>query len=351
MHIARAGASLVHHRLDTPVGGSGVASFHLLVVELEDSEGTTGLGFSYVIGGSGAAAVLAAAQEQIERAVVHQQVVPPGALWRRIAAGFNRTGLGPNLVALAAIDVAAWDMAARRSGVPLGVAMGGVPRPVRVYGSGGFTAAQGPEEAAAVAAAHAARGLGAVKPRVQGGPVDAALLRAVRDAVPSSVEVMADANEKCDLPAALRLLWVARDAGVFFVEEPLPAASLDGYRALAGAGGAAVATGEHLQGRAAFMPFLQERLAAVVQPDLAMAGGLTPILELATLCEAFGVSLSPHFLPGLFVHVGAVSPAVTWVEEFPLIEPLLAGWPAVAPDGTLMPAAAPGHGLTLAVPR
>jgi L-alanine-DL-glutamate epimerase-like enolase superfamily enzyme len=291
--------------------------------------------------------VLAAAQEQLERCVLGQPIVPPAALWRRLAAGFNRTGLGPNLLALAAIDVAAWDLDARRRGLPLGTAMGGMSRAVPVYGSGGFTATQAPAEAAAAAERHTARGYSAVKPRVRGARSDAPLLEAVRAAVPAHVHVMADANEKCDLPGARWLLDCARGLGLLFVEEPLPAGALEGYRALSRAGGAAIAAGEHLQGRGAFLPFIAERVAAVVQPDLAMAGGLTPILEVAVLCEAFDVAMSPHFLPGLFVHVAAASPAVTWLEDFPLIEPLFDGWPESSRAGTLEPPAGPGHGLAL----
>jgi L-alanine-DL-glutamate epimerase-like enolase superfamily enzyme len=345
--IERATASLLQYRLDAPVGGSGVSSVDLVIVDLVDSDGATGLGFTYVIGGSGSAAVLASAQEQLERCVAGQPIIPPAALWRRITAGFNRTGLGPNLVAVAAIDVAAWDLEARRRGVPLAAAMGGVARAVAVYGSGGFNAAQTPAEAAATAERHSARGYRAVKPRVRGARSDAALLDAVRAIVPDHVHLMADANEKCDLASARWLLACARDLGLLFVEEPLPAAALEGYRALTLGGGTAVATGEHLQGRGAFLPFIQEHLAAVMQPDLAMAGGLTPILEIAALCDAFDVGVSPHFLPGLFVHLAAASPAVTWLEDFPLVEPLFEGWPEMKADGTLEPRSSPGHGLAL----
>jgi L-alanine-DL-glutamate epimerase-like enolase superfamily enzyme len=343
--IARASASLLHYTLDTPVGGSGVSALDVILVDLEDADGATGLGFSYVIGGVGGAVVLAAARLFLSREVVGKPVVPPAALWRRIASRFNRTGLGPNLLALAAIDVAAWDLDARSRGVALGVALGGVPRAVPLYGSGGFAAGQPAEAAAEMAAAHSARGLTAVKPRMQGGRADVAVLEAVRAAVPAHVHLMADANEKCDMVSARWLLAAAHELGVLFVEEPLPASAVEGYRALAMSGGAAVAAGEHLQGQAAFLPFVAKRLVAVAQPDLAMAGGLTPVVALAGLCEAFDVSMAPHFLPGLFVHVAAASPAVTWLEEFPLLEPLFHGWPSISAAGTMAPTSASGHGL------
>ncbi len=344
----QAEATLLRYKLDQPVGGSGVAAIDVALVELRDSDGATGLGFSYVLDGVGGEVVLAAARSVIERLVLNQPCVPPQALWRHIAASFNRGGLGPNMVALAAIDVAAWDLEANRRGMPLGVAMGGAPRAVPVYGSGGFTADQSPAEAAETAAAHAARGLSAVKPRVRGGTGDAALMGAVRAALPTDAELMFDANEKCDLIRARRLLAEARDHGALFVEEPLPASALAGYRSLAETGLSALAAGEHLQGRTAFLPYISERLVGLIQPDLSMTGGLTPALEIATLAEAFDVSMSPHFLPGLFVHVASVSPAVTWLEEFPLLEPLFEGWPELGSNGLMEPREVPGHGLSVA---
>lgn len=344
--IVTATAGLIPFKLAQAVGGSGVSAVDVIVVEISDADGARGLGFSYVIGGHGGVA-FKAAQDQVMRFVDGQALPPPAALWRKINASFNRTGPGPNLVALAAIDVAAWDLHARKLGLPLGVAMGGALRSVPVYGSGGFNTSQPPQAAADIAIEQAARGLTAVKPRVKGMASDAALLAAVRDAIPSHVQIMADANEKCDLPQALWLMALAREHGLLFVEEPLPARSLDGYRRLAASGGGAIATGEHLQTRADFLPFISERIASVIQPDLAMAGGLTPVLEIATLAEAFDAIVSPHFLPGLFAHVAAAAPALRWLEEFPLLEPLFEGWPGVDANGTMTASSGPGHGLAL----
>jgi L-alanine-DL-glutamate epimerase-like enolase superfamily enzyme len=341
-------ATLLRYKLDKPVGGSGVSAVEIVLAELTDSDGASGLGFTYIIGGIGGTIVLEAARCQLQRHVLHQPVLPPPVLWRSITAGFNRTGYGPNMVALAAIDVAAWDLEAKRRGVSLGVAMGGGPRPVPVYGSGGFTANQTPEEAAQTAASHMGRGLRGVKPRVAGRSADLRVMAAVRDVLEPHVDLMLDANEKCDRVSAQWLLAAARDHGALFVEEPLRAEDVEGYRALAQSGGAAMAAGEHLQGRAAFLPFIAERLVGLIQPDLAMAGGLTPALEIASLAEALGVSVAPHFLPGLFVHLAAARPAVTWLEEFPLIEPLFEGWPETGPEGTLEPGGDPGHGLLVA---
>ena len=231
----RGKAGLIPYKLPQAVGGSGVTAVDVIVVELTDKDGARGLGFTYVLGGNGGVA-FKAAQEQVARFVDGQTLPPPAALWRKIASSFNRTGAGPNLIALGAIDVAAWDLFARRRNEPLGVAMGGELRAVPVYGSGGFNTVQPPEKAAEIAAEQAARGLSAVKPRVKGTRSDAAVIAAVRKAIPAHVQVMADANEKCDLTQALWLMSLARDHGLLFVEEPLPAHALEGYRRLTASG-------------------------------------------------------------------------------------------------------------------
>lgn len=346
MRILSASMRLLRCRLERPVGGSGVAAFDLLVATLRLDNGADGLGFSYVLGGGGDAA-LAAGQTLIQHLAALSALDHPDACWRALAATLNRTRRGPNYIALAAIDVAVWDAYARALAVPLAVAMGGTPRAVPVYGSGGFNTRQSPEQAAETARGHVARGFRAVKPRVSCTRADTGVLRAVTDALPPGAELMLDANEKGTASSAARLIALAEETGALFVEEPLPADDLAGYRALARLS-ARVAAGEHLQGCAEALPFVSERLCAIVQPDLAMMGGLTESLRLARLAEAFGVEVSPHFLPGLFVHLAAAAPNLTWLEDFPLIEPMLEGWPEMSPDGMLAPRSVPGHGLSLA---
>ena len=107
----------------------------------------------------------------------------PEAHWKTIHASFNRTGGGPNLIALAALDVGLWDLYANRAGTSLSVAMGGDGGPVPIYGSGDFSPAMSPAEAAEIAVAHRETGFRGVKPRVNAQPTDAAVMQAVRAAV------------------------------------------------------------------------------------------------------------------------------------------------------------------------
>jgi L-alanine-DL-glutamate epimerase-like enolase superfamily enzyme len=345
--VRRAHVELLRYRLAKPVGGSGVSSVDVIVIDLEDGDGCSGSGFSYVLGGSGAVAAQAArifAKEYVQ----DHDLIHPEAAHRRLRHTLNRTGKGPSYVALAAFDVAAWDLYAKRLGVPMGVAMGGERRSVPVYGSGGFRVGQHPDEAAEHASSYVTRGALAVKLRVGGTPADVALVEAVQAKVGSRAFVAIDANEKCSASSATWLMQMAQSLRLWFVEEPLPARDLSGYATLTRMGNVAVATGEHLQGLDEAAPFLTKGLCQIIQPDLAMMGGLTECLRVARLAEGVGVDVAPHFLPNLFVHLAAASPNVAWLEDFVLLEPLFETLPQFDSNGRLAAPLTAGHGMVWA---
>jgi L-alanine-DL-glutamate epimerase-like enolase superfamily enzyme len=345
--LARSSVELWHYVLDRPVGGSGVGYVDVIVVNVEDDTGMAATGFSYVLASSGASAARAA-QRILGTLAGERTLAHPEVIHRRARESMNRTGRGPLYVGLAAVDVAMWDLYAKSIGVPLGIALGGCSRTVPVYGSGGLQARQDPDAAADQCRAYVERGVSAVKPRVAGIPTDRVLIEKVCDAVQDRAFVALDANEKCSLAAAGWLMRTASDYGVLFVEEPIPAHNLAGHRALVESGGPAIATGEHLQGLDEAVPFLADRLCSIIQPDLAMMGGLTECLRVARVAEALGIEVAPHFLPNLFVHLAAASPAVSWLEDFPLLEPLFGNPPTFNARGQLEMGPAPGHGLVWA---
>ena len=244
--ITRATAELWVFPLSGPTGGSGITAVDVIVVDLEASDGTTGTGFSYVLGGGGHTVRLAA-QDMLDRFVIGENVVPPQALWRRLAGSLNRLGRGIGYLAIAAIDVAVWDLYARGLGMPLYAALGGVPRTLPVYGSGGFGPSQEPDEAVERALKYAEMGCTAIKLRVAGAPSDIARIQAVAEALPDGVDIMADANEKCDLVRAQWLVNVLADVNALWIEEPLPAHDTNGFATLAANWEQSISTGELMQ--------------------------------------------------------------------------------------------------------
>jgi L-alanine-DL-glutamate epimerase-like enolase superfamily enzyme len=344
--IVRAEIEHLLYRLPGAVGGSGVTAVDVFVVDLECVDGASGWGFSYGLRG-GAMAVRGAAAELLDRFVLGQTAEAPFAVWRQMDAALNRIGRGAHYLAMSAIDLALWDLNARQRGLTLAVALGGRPRPVPVYGSGGYTPMQSPEAAAEIAAAQAAAGFPLVKLRLAGDRGDLARIAAVRDALPIGVDIAADANEKCDLARAQWLAKACADRGLVWLEEPLPALDYAGYAALARAAPIAIAAGEHLQGVGEFMPLISGRSCAIAQPDLAAAGGISECLRICHVAEAHGIAAAPHFLPALFVHVAAAAPNVAWLEDFPLLEPIFDIDVPVDERRRMQPGARHGHGIVL----
>ncbi|MBL4758912.1 MAG: hypothetical protein JKY32_15165, partial [Rhizobiales bacterium] len=131
-------------KFDKPLGGSGVNGVDIIVAELRDNDGVTGLGFSYVIGGDGSL-IAKIAQNLADIFLLEQPLLDPASHWATIHKSFNRVGDGPNLLALAALDVALWDLTAKRNNVSLCQALGGQAGQVPVYASGGFSPTASPE--------------------------------------------------------------------------------------------------------------------------------------------------------------------------------------------------------------
>lgn len=342
--IKDATVDLLHFPLPGAVGGSGVTAVDVVAVDLTDAEGRDGTGFTYGLRGGGVI-VQGAVRSLIDDIVIGQPGDAPTALWRRMHASLNRLGRGAHYLAMAAIDVALWDLHAKQRGLPLGVAMGGEPRAVPLYGSGGYGPDQDPEAAAEQAEKHAEAGFPMVKLRLAGNREDIARLRAVRAALPAGIDIAVDVNEKTDLSRAQWLAKVCADHDVLWLEEPLTATDYAGHAALARTSPTPIATGEHLQGSVECMPLFEAHACSVIQPDLAAMGGLTECLRVAWLAEHFGISCAPHFLPALFVHMAAAAPNVTWLEDFPLLEPLFDSDVSIDEVQRMTPGGRPGHGL------
>jgi len=342
--ISKASAELWVFPLSGPTGGSGITAVDVIVVDLENADGTSGTGFSYVLGGGGSN-VRDIAQDMLERFVVAQSLVPPQVLWRNLASSLNRLGRGFGYIAIAAIDVAMWDLYSKSLGMPLYQALGGIKKTLPVYGSGGFGPTQPPEAAVAKALEYADLGCTAVKLRVAGASPDLQRIQAVAEALPDGVDIMADANEKCDLARAQWLTNILADVNALWLEEPLPAHDTNGFATLAINSQIPIATGEHHQGVIELKPLMDARAVSIVQPDLAMAGGITESLRIAQIAEHYNLVVSPHFLPSLFIHVACAAPAIRWMEDFPLLEPLFSDPVHMDQNGNIAPNETHGHGI------
>jgi len=207
-----------------------------------------------------------------------------------------------HMAALSGIDVALWDIKGKLLGVPLYELLGGAMRQ-ELWCYSRFDGAT-PDAAVRHARREVARGFTALKgdPFVSFGPdhshraIDAAaaIVHAVRDAVGPDVELLVEAHGRLALASSLRFLDAVRSARIYLFEEPLALEDIEGLSELRRRTDTMIATGERLFGKWSFVPILERRLADLIQPDPAHAGGITELRKIAGMAEAHHVYVQPH---------------------------------------------------------
>src|SRR5262249_30453038 len=321
MTITAVRTLLLHVPFTSSRGGSGATGVDVVHVTLTDRDGREGTGFTYALTG-GAEALQVMVERVLGPRVLGTRLDAWDRLWHDLWTTTHRLGRGVVLPALSALDIAIWDLRARRADLPLYRLLGTYRERVPVYGSGRATNEMSAAELIEGTRSYLAEGFAAVKLRagMRAAEEDLERIAAVRDAVGPRVRLMVDCNERLDLPTAL---WFGRQLealAIYWLEEPLPSDDVAGHARLAGQLALPVAVGEHLQGRFEFAQYLQAGAASVLQPDAPLMGGVSEWLRVATIAEAFGATISPHFLPELHVHLAAAAKSCTYLEHFPLID-------------------------------
>ncbi|WP_210594020.1 mandelate racemase/muconate lactonizing enzyme family protein [Streptomyces sp. GESEQ-35] len=203
---------------------------------------------------------------------------------------------GPVHMALGMVDIALWDLAAQRAGVPLWRLLGGTADPIEAYNTDGGWLNAPVDELIRGLTGLLDQGWRRVKVKV-GKPdwrEDAARLRAVRSALGDDVTLMCDANQRWDLSTANRIMPVLEETGMDWVEEPLHADDLDGHAALQRSTGLDIAAGESIYSYQQFNGFITHDAIRVVQPDATRLGGVTEWLQVTGLATARGLRVAPH---------------------------------------------------------
>ncbi|WP_262698168.1 MULTISPECIES: L-talarate/galactarate dehydratase [Streptomyces] len=318
-----------------------------LFVELATEEGHEGIGFSYSkrAGGPGQ---FAHAQE-IAPALLGEDPSDIARIWTKLVwagASVGRSGLSTQ--AIAAFDIALWDLKAKRAGLPLAKLLGAHRDTVRCYNTSGGFLHTPTEQLLENATASLASGIGGIKIKVgqPDGKEDLRRLTAVREHLGDDVPLMVDANQQWDRPTAQRMGRAFEEFGLVWIEEPLDAYDAAGHAALAASLDTSVATGEMLASVAEHWELIRHNAADIIQPDAPRIGGITQFLKLATLAEQHHLQLAPHFAMEIHLHLAAAYPQEPWVEHFDWLEPLFNERLEIR-DGRMRVSARPGLGITL----
>lgn len=215
-------------------------------------------------------------------------------------------GTGFMVDAIAAVDLALWDLAGHHYSASVAELLGGpVRRELTAYVSGLRQPTL--EEQCEAARRYMDEDFAGIKLFVgRGYEGDAETIRAVRQAAGPRARLFCDFLWRYRVEEAIRLCRVLEEEGYEWVEAPIAPEDLDGHRRMVSTLDLAVAIGEALRTPYEFLPWLQKGALTVAQPDI-LRSGLTAGLKIAALAEAHRVPVAPHV--GMCTGIGM---AATW---------------------------------------
>jgi L-rhamnonate dehydratase len=287
----------------TVLGLNKRASLSCCLVEVETDDGLTGHGFTAITEEEVVARIVEAVAAPAilgEEALAHERVWDK-LYWTLMPRG--QTGYAAH--ALAAIDVALWDLKGKALGQPVWRLLGGARARVPLYATFGFGFFDR-DELAAAARLWVSQGFSRLKMTVghealrrrDQRPIadvileDKARIEAVREAVGPDVGVYIDANYSLDLFHARRLAEMIKPCGITFFEEPLTQNDARQMAELRRLVGIPLACGQNEGLAFRFRELLLHEAVDVLQPNVVISGGFTQCVRIAGLAAAFNVPIA-----------------------------------------------------------
>ena len=254
-----------------------------LFAEIRTEAGHEGVGFSYSKRAGGPAQFAHA--REVAPDLIGEDPNDIARLWTKLVwAGASVGRSGAATQAIAAIDVALWDLKAKRAGLPLAKLLGAHRDSVRCYNTSGGFLHESVDQVKDNATGTLESGVGGIKIKVglPDSAEDLRRVRAVREHLGDGVPLMVDANQQWDRPTAMRVSRRLEEFDLVWIEEPLDAYDAEGHAQLARSLDTAVATGEMLTSVPEHAELIRHGAVDVIQPDAPRTGGITQFPKLAT---------------------------------------------------------------------
>lgn len=270
-------------------------------------------------------------------------------IWTKLYRDLNWIGqAGPVLSAISAVDIALWDIAGKRAGMPVYELLGGAYRKkIPLYANYWFLAKSGDAgDYAEQACAMAAQGFTACKfdpfahvHYLYGTDISDNLsltetqkqlaierLKLVQEALGSKFPIAVETHAMLNGPTAIEMAHRIADAGIncMWYEEPAGPEFPDAIAEIKRRIRLPVCVGERLHSRFMCLPILERRAADILMPDITRCGGISEMRKIASLCETFNVPVAPHNPNGpvstiASAHVMAALPN-SFMQEFMLTD-------------------------------
>jgi L-alanine-DL-glutamate epimerase-like enolase superfamily enzyme len=322
-------------------------AFELNTVRVRDADGAEGVGYTFTVGRNGGA-IDAILRREIPDIVLSEEADRIEHLWSKVWWALHYGGRGgPTVLAISALDMALWDLKARRAGLALWNLLGGFDRKVPCY-AGGIDLELTPDQLLRQTEGNLAKGFRAIKMKVGRKRLseDVEKVRAMRSFLGPDFPLMVDANMAWSVDEAIRAARAFAPYDLTWLEEPTIPDDPQGHARIVREGGLPVAAGENLRTVWEFKLYIAAGGVTFPEPDVTNCGGITPFMKIAHLAEAFNLPVTTHGAHDVTVHLLAACPNRSFLEahgfglERYIAEPLrIEEGYAVAPDR-------PGHGIS-----
>ncbi|MCC6458778.1 MAG: mandelate racemase/muconate lactonizing enzyme family protein [Caldilineaceae bacterium] len=344
-----------------------VVKHDTLIVEVLTDEGITGIG----TGIGRPESIKSIIEYQLRESLIGEDPTQVERLWTKMYAGSRMEPSlargyllpisgrrGDTLCAIAAVDIALWDIWGKILNQPIYRLLGAARTCIRAYASGGWAPGA---EAGDEIAGYIAKGYTAAKMRAEGRDgftIEKSIRRiaAAREAIGPNVELMVDAHGSLDVSTAVQLGKRMEPYDVAWFEEPISPDNHSGLAEVRRATIVPIATGESEFTRFDFLSLLEQRAVDVVQPDIGIAGGFTEVRRILALASAYNVKAAPHnwgsgilFAASMHLILSAPNCYIMEVGQAhnPLIHEIFQE-PFAIRDGFVYASERPGLGYTLA---
>ena len=340
-----------HYLIPLPVALSDsthgtIRAFELVTARVVDDDGAEGVGYTYTVGAGGAAvhALIARDLAPLLRGRDPERIEE---VWQAMWWALHYGGRGGAAVlAISAVDIALWDLRARRHATPLWRLLGGFDPRVPCY-AGGIDLDFPLDALLRQTDENLQRGFRAIKMKVGRASLrdDVARVRAMRAHLGPEFPLMADANMRWSVDDAIRAARALREFDLVWLEEPTIPDDVPGHVRIVREGGVPIAAGENLHTRYEFRQLIAAGGVTFPEPDVTNCGGVTVFVKVCPLAEAFNLPVTSHGAHDVTVHLLAAAPNRSYLEAHGfgldrfIADPLRieAGF-AVAPER-------PGHGV------
>ncbi len=289
-----------------------MASAPVVLVDILTEEGITGS--SYVRCYAPAALVPLALLIHNLQPVLERGTAQPHAVDSKLQRHFRLLGpQGLTGIAMAAIDMALWDAAAKARNVPLVTLLGGARKPVPAYAS---LRTMNPTGAAAEALELRELGFEAIKVKIGRGALadDLQTIRAVRSAIGVDAKLMVDYNQSLSVSDAIERVHILDAQELYWIEEPTRADDFAGHARIAAAAITPIQLGENWLGPHDMEKSIAARASDHLMLDAMKIGGVSGWLRGAQLAQQADLPASSHTFPEFSVHLLGVTPTAHFLE-------------------------------------